>query len=382
MLDLIKNLAVRERIEDRAAGGGRPRRAAAPSRAGRPSWRRRDAEPGRPGGGERLRPVDPGGARHHARQRAGAPRPVRLRSAAITASAAACSRRSASTSIWARTTSPSAATSAPSVPDGAITDRRAGRTSTEVCRRLSRSCERSGWRASRCSSSRCAIPLRARAPRQRPRAAIDDTDPGREGVPPLEPTARDAASERTAALIREFIERAAAILEDEHPANMITLRGFARWPPMPTFEEVYGLRAGAIAVYPMYRGLARLVGMDILPAGSSWASRSRRCARTGPTTTSSSSTTSTPTAPARTATSRARSDDRGVRRRDRPGHGAEARRADRRPATTARPRRCAATAGTRCRWCWPPAPAGRTRRPSSARTSACAAAWASSRRST
>ena len=52
---------------------------------------------------------------------------------------------------------------------------------------------------------------------------------------------------------------------------MVTLRGIAKRPPMPTFAEVYRLRAGAIAVYPMYRGLARLVGMTILPAGSSWA---------------------------------------------------------------------------------------------------------------
>ena len=107
-------------------------------------------------------------------------------------------------------------------------------------------------------------------------AAIDDTDPGREGAPPLEPVARDAASERTAALLRDFIERAAAVLADGHPANMITLRGIARRPPMPTFAEVYRLRAGAIAVYPMYRGLARLVGMTILPAGSSWAEQVAR----------------------------------------------------------------------------------------------------------
>jgi 2,3-bisphosphoglycerate-independent phosphoglycerate mutase len=107
-------------------------------------------------------------------------------------------------------------------------------------------------------------------------AAIEDTDPGRTGVPPLEPVARDAPSERTAALLRNFIEQAASLLADEHPANMITLRGIARRPPMPTFEEVYRLRAGAIAVYPMYRGLARLVGMSILPAGGSWAEQVER----------------------------------------------------------------------------------------------------------
>lgn len=69
------------------------------------------------------------------------------------------------------------------------------------------------------------------------------------------------------------------VLKDEHPANMITLRGVAKRPPMPAFEEVYQLRAGAIAVYPMYRGLARLVGMTILDAGTSWAEQVDRLGR-------------------------------------------------------------------------------------------------------
>jgi len=49
---------------------------------------------------------------------------------------------------------------------------------------------------------------------------------------------------------------------------MITLRGFARRPQIPSMEEVYGVKSCAIAVYPMYRGLARLVGMDVVPAGT------------------------------------------------------------------------------------------------------------------
>jgi 2,3-bisphosphoglycerate-independent phosphoglycerate mutase len=58
------------------------------------------------------------------------------------------------------------------------------------------------------------------------------------------------------------------VLEDEAPTNMVTLRGFARHPKIESLKDIYGLRAAAIAVYPMYRGLARLVGMDILDAGS------------------------------------------------------------------------------------------------------------------
>ena len=162
-------------------------------------------------------------------------------------------------------------------PDGAITDRRAGRISTDVCRRLVdklRTIRLDGVElfVEPVRDYRFVLVLRG----EELGAEIEDTDPGRTGVPPLEPVARDAASERTAALLRDFIEQAAALLADEHPANMITLRGIARRPPMPTFEEVYRLRAGAIAVYPMYRGLARLVGMNILPAGSSWTEQVER----------------------------------------------------------------------------------------------------------
>ena len=162
-------------------------------------------------------------------------------------------------------------------PDGAITDRRAGRISTEVCRRLVdklRTIRLDGVEMflEPVRDYRFVLVLRGEGLG----AAIEDTDPGRTGVRPLEPLARDAASERTAALLRSFIEQAASLLADEHPANMITLRGIARRPPMPTFEEVYRLRAAAIAVYPMYRGLARLVGMNILPAGSSWAEQVER----------------------------------------------------------------------------------------------------------
>jgi 2,3-bisphosphoglycerate-independent phosphoglycerate mutase len=162
-------------------------------------------------------------------------------------------------------------------PDGVITDRRAGRISTDVCRRLVeklRTIRLDGVELflEPVRDYRFVLVLRGEGLG----AEVEDTDPERTGVPPLEPVARDAASERTAALLRSFIEQAAALLADEHPANMITLRGIARRPPMPTFEEVYRLRAGAIAVYPMYRGLARLVGMSILPAGSSWAEQVER----------------------------------------------------------------------------------------------------------
>ncbi|HIE96609.1 MAG TPA: 2,3-bisphosphoglycerate-independent phosphoglycerate mutase [Planctomycetes bacterium] len=96
---------------------------------------------------------------------------------------------------------------------------------------------------------------------------VDDTDPQRTGVPPLAPKGNDDASKKTAEVCTEFLRQAAEVLKDEAPANLLTMRGIAKMPPIPTFEEVYGTRAAAIAVYPMYRGLARLVGMDILDAG-------------------------------------------------------------------------------------------------------------------
>jgi len=96
---------------------------------------------------------------------------------------------------------------------------------------------------------------------------VEDTDPQRTGVPALDPVGRDDASQRTAEIAREFLAKAAEVLKDDHPANYFTMRGVARLPEIPTFEEIYGLRAAAIAVYPMYRGLARLVSMDVLDAG-------------------------------------------------------------------------------------------------------------------
>src|SRR6056297_125553 len=93
---------------------------------------------------------------------------------------------------------------------------------------------------------------------------VNDTDPQATGVPPLDPVARDAASERTAEVAKEFLRQAKQILKDQPQANFHTMRGFAAKPDLPTYKEVYGLRAAAIAVYPMYKGLARLVGMDVV----------------------------------------------------------------------------------------------------------------------
>ncbi|MFO0897399.1 MAG: 2,3-bisphosphoglycerate-independent phosphoglycerate mutase [Pirellulales bacterium] len=93
---------------------------------------------------------------------------------------------------------------------------------------------------------------------------VHDTDPQQTGVPPLAPKAGDAASQKTAEAAAEFVKQATKLLADQPKANGLTLRGFSAKPALPTYQEVYGLKAAAIAVYPMYKGLARLVGMDIV----------------------------------------------------------------------------------------------------------------------
>lgn len=115
---------------------------------------------------------------------------------------------------------------------------------------------------------------------------VNDTDPQQVGLEPLvagpvrpKPVpaeAEDAASAKTAAVANEFVAKAREVLRGEPDANGVTLRGFATYPDIVTFNELYGLRSAAIAVYPMYRGLARLVGMDILDAGQTLADQVAR----------------------------------------------------------------------------------------------------------
>jgi 2,3-bisphosphoglycerate-independent phosphoglycerate mutase len=93
---------------------------------------------------------------------------------------------------------------------------------------------------------------------------VHDTDPQATGVPPLKPKAMKAGSQRTAEVAAEFVAQGQKILAAHKQANGLTLRGFSARPALPSYEEVYGLKAAAIAVYPMYKGLARLVGMQIV----------------------------------------------------------------------------------------------------------------------
>ncbi len=93
---------------------------------------------------------------------------------------------------------------------------------------------------------------------------VADTDPQKTGVPPLDPVAADLQSQRTAEVAKQFVAQAQAILAGQPKANGLTMRGFSAAPHLPSYEEVYGLKAAAIAVYPMYKGLAQLVGMEVV----------------------------------------------------------------------------------------------------------------------
>jgi len=98
---------------------------------------------------------------------------------------------------------------------------------------------------------------------------LSDSDPQRTGLEPLpvEPTTGDNAAQESAKLANAFIKEADRVLADSHPANTVLLRGFGMHPALPRFDEVYKLRAAAIAGYPMYKGLARLAGMQVLKEG-------------------------------------------------------------------------------------------------------------------
>ena len=96
---------------------------------------------------------------------------------------------------------------------------------------------------------------------------ISDADPQQTNVPLKEVIALTTSAERTARVVNLFLAEAQRRLAPHHPANMVLLRGFSSLPNFPVFSEIYKLRSAAIASYPMYRGLAKVVGMDILKTG-------------------------------------------------------------------------------------------------------------------
>lgn len=94
-------------------------------------------------------------------------------------------------------------------------------------------------------------------------ARLNDTDPQETGVPPDALAPKDDESERTAQIVRRILDQAGKILGDEEKIQGFLARGFARFDGFPSVTDRFGLHAAALARYPMYRGVARLVGMEI-----------------------------------------------------------------------------------------------------------------------
>jgi 2,3-bisphosphoglycerate-independent phosphoglycerate mutase len=149
---------------------------------------------------------------------------------------------------------------------GMITDRRAGRIPTSTCQELASALESiqiDGVQVFVRPVKEHRFAFIMRGPELG--ASLTDTDPQMTGVHPLPVQALDNSAGKTASLVNQFISQTGMLLAHKQPANMILLRGFARLPKMPSFKEMYGLNAAAIALHGMYRGVARMVGMQVLP---------------------------------------------------------------------------------------------------------------------
>ena len=149
--------------------------------------------------------------------------------------------------------------------EGVIVDRRAGRISTEECQRLVRMLSENIPEIEDVKvilkpgkEHRFVLVLRGKGLGDR----VKDTDPQKEGLRPYEPIALASGSEKTARVLKVFVEQAQALLKNEPKANAVLLRGFSQSPVLEKFPERYGLRSLAVAIYPMYKGIARLFGFD------------------------------------------------------------------------------------------------------------------------
>ncbi len=151
---------------------------------------------------------------------------------------------------------------------GVIVDRRAGRIPTAECQRITALLQQAtgdclpGYEVfvRPVKEYRFVLVLRGAGLG----GQLTDTDPGATGLKPLPvtDTSGTAAGQKTAALFNRWLDTARNVIREEPVANTLNLRGLAMDPGLPAFPDVFGLQAAAIAVYPMYRGVARLVGME------------------------------------------------------------------------------------------------------------------------
>ncbi len=155
------------------------------------------------------------------------------------------------------------------IKDGIIVDRRAGRMPTEQTKKLTEKLQAEIKKIDDAEiifapgmEHRFAVRFRFPNPLEPDAAMIPDTDPQKEGKAPIPPTPLSKSAEKVSKVAEKIIGTAHEILKNEEKANFILTRGFAVMPHISTFEDAFGLKALAIANYPMYRGLARLVHMD------------------------------------------------------------------------------------------------------------------------
>ncbi|MDD4859552.1 MAG: 2,3-bisphosphoglycerate-independent phosphoglycerate mutase [Dehalococcoidales bacterium] len=151
---------------------------------------------------------------------------------------------------------------------GLITDRRAGRIATEKCVELAklldeRTIENVKVIVRPVKEHRLVTIFRGEGLE----ADAGDSDPQQTGMAPKPVMALNPGAEKLARVANIFLMQAKLLLADHHPANMVLLRGFSKHPHLPSMSEIYKLKPAAIAVYPMYRGLASLAGMEILETG-------------------------------------------------------------------------------------------------------------------
>jgi 2,3-bisphosphoglycerate-independent phosphoglycerate mutase len=148
---------------------------------------------------------------------------------------------------------------------GKITDRRAGRIPTEKCGEL---CDILGQVkidgievfVKPVKDYRACVVFRGAGLSDH----VTDTDSQKTNAPPLDPEPTSDKGKKTALIAGEFVKQACTLLKNRHPANAILLRGFAELPHIPSMKECFKLKPVAVAVYPDYKGVSRLVGMDII----------------------------------------------------------------------------------------------------------------------
>ena len=155
------------------------------------------------------------------------------------------------------------------IENGIIKDRRAGRIPTGRSLKITEKLQKKIKNIDNVEvifapgmEHRFAVVLRFPEPLEKGSADIKDTDPQKEGRPPIAVTPETPQAERVAKIVEKLIKAVSDIIRKQNKANFILLRGFSLVPEIPPFEDMYGLKPVAIATYPMYRGLAKLIGMD------------------------------------------------------------------------------------------------------------------------